>query len=86
MQNALFRFLEEKENVNRNHEKGRGKGGGGEECDEDEKGGNTSESLFIISDGLSLEGTAPVVQWSEFLATDSEVPASIPGATIFSEM
>jgi hypothetical protein len=27
--------------------------------------------------------TAYVVQWSEFLATDPEVPGSIPGATRF---
>jgi len=26
-----------------------------------------------------------VVKWSEFLATDTEVPGSIPGATRFSE-
>jgi len=30
-------------------------------------------------------GTASVVYWSEFLATDTEVPGSIPGATRFSE-
>jgi hypothetical protein len=29
--------------------------------------------------------TAPVVYWSEFLATDPEVPDSIPGAARFSE-
>ena len=29
--------------------------------------------------------TASVVQWSEFLATDTEVSGSIPGATRFSE-
>jgi len=29
--------------------------------------------------------TASVVYWSEFLATDTEVPGSIPGATRFSE-
>jgi hypothetical protein len=29
--------------------------------------------------------TAPVVYWSEFLATDPEVPGSIPGANRFSE-
>jgi hypothetical protein len=29
--------------------------------------------------------TASVVYWSEFLATDPEVPGSIPGATRFSE-
>jgi hypothetical protein len=28
--------------------------------------------------------TASVVSWSEFLATDTEVPGSIPGATRFS--
>jgi hypothetical protein len=28
--------------------------------------------------------TASVVWWSEFLATDSEVPDSIPGSTRFS--
>jgi hypothetical protein len=30
-------------------------------------------------------GTASVVQWSDFLAADSEVPGSIPGAARFSE-
>ena len=29
--------------------------------------------------------TASVVYWSEFLATDTEVSGSIPGATRFSE-
>jgi hypothetical protein len=29
--------------------------------------------------------TASVVKWSEFLATDSEIPGLIPGATRFSE-
>jgi hypothetical protein len=29
--------------------------------------------------------TASVVWWSEFLATDQEVPGSIPGRTRFSE-
>jgi hypothetical protein len=33
---------------------------------------------------LRLE-TASVVYWSEFLATDPEVPGPIPGPTIFSE-
>jgi hypothetical protein len=28
--------------------------------------------------------TASVVQWSEFLATDPDVPGSIPGVTRFS--
>jgi hypothetical protein len=31
------------------------------------------------------EATASVVLWSEFLATDPEVPGSIPGASRFSE-
>ena len=34
---------------------------------------------------LQFMVTASVVQWSEFLATDTEVPGSIPGATRFSE-
>jgi hypothetical protein len=29
--------------------------------------------------------TASVVSWSEFVATNTEVPGSIPGATRFSE-
>ena len=37
--------------------------------------------LFLYETRL----TASVVQWSEFLATDTEVPGSIPGATRFSE-
>jgi len=32
-----------------------------------------------------IVNTASVVQWSEFLATDTEVPGSIPSATRFSE-
>jgi hypothetical protein len=32
-----------------------------------------------------LRKTASVVYWSEFLATDPEVPGSIPDATRFSE-
>jgi hypothetical protein len=32
-----------------------------------------------------LQWAASVVLWSEFLATDPEVPGSIPGATRFSE-
>jgi hypothetical protein len=31
------------------------------------------------------KSTASVVEWSEFLATDTEVPGSISGATRFSE-
>jgi hypothetical protein len=34
---------------------------------------------------LSNLGTASVVYWSEFLATDPEVSGSIPGATRFYE-
>jgi hypothetical protein len=33
----------------------------------------------------NMQGIALVIQWSEFLATDPEVPGSIPGATRFSE-
>jgi hypothetical protein len=36
-------------------------------------------SLYVFG------GTASVVQWSEFLATDLEVPDSISGAKRFSE-
>jgi hypothetical protein len=32
-----------------------------------------------------ITGTARVVYWSEFLATDPEIPGSIPGPTRFSE-
>ena len=35
--------------------------------------------------GITAYGTASVVKWSEFLATDTEVSGSIPGATRFSE-
>ena len=34
---------------------------------------------------LKKEKTASMVYWSEFLATDTEVPGSIPGAIRFSE-
>jgi hypothetical protein len=34
---------------------------------------------------FTLERTASVVWWSEFLATDPDVPGSIPGDTRFSE-
>jgi hypothetical protein len=44
----------------------------------------TSEAYDILPDGTTLK-TGSVVQWSEFLATDLEVPGSIPGATTFSE-
>jgi hypothetical protein len=35
--------------------------------------------------GLELLKTASMVYWSEFLAADPEILASIPGATSFSE-
>jgi hypothetical protein len=38
---------------------------------------------FYYADELFT--TASVVQWSDFLAADSEVPDSIPGVTTFSE-
>jgi hypothetical protein len=34
---------------------------------------------------LYIRTTASEIYWSEFLATDIEVPGSIPGATRFSE-
>ena len=34
---------------------------------------------------LAQRETASVVYWSEFLATETEVSGSIPGATRFSE-
>jgi hypothetical protein len=37
------------------------------------------------SHGQEVIPTTSVVQWSEFLATDPEVPGSIPDATRFSE-
>ena len=39
-----------------------------------------TEFVLLIKDV-----TASVVYWSEFLATDTEVPGSIPGATRFCE-
>jgi hypothetical protein len=39
----------------------------------------------IYLQNLFTCGLASVVQWSEFLATDPEVPSSIPGDTRFSE-
>jgi hypothetical protein len=39
---------------------------------------------FIIPSSYDLK-TFSVVWWSEFLATDPEVPGSISGATRFSE-
>jgi hypothetical protein len=50
--------------------------------------------VFIAEVSLNIQGfpsiklliqTASVVWWSEFLATDPDVPGSIPGATTFSE-
>jgi hypothetical protein len=41
----------------------------------------TSASFAALSNSL----TASVVLWSQFLATDTEVPGSIPGPTSFSE-
>jgi hypothetical protein len=43
--------------------------------------GNT----LLFSIWNTEETTASVVYWSEFMATDTEVPGSIPGATRFSE-
>jgi hypothetical protein len=40
-------------------------------------------SVYIFL--LLIFSTASVVKWSEFLATDPEVPVSIPGAATFSE-
>jgi hypothetical protein len=40
---------------------------------------------FHFSPLCSSDRTASVVEWSEFLATDPEVPGSIPGPTKFSE-
>jgi hypothetical protein len=39
-------------------------------------------NLYILS---RVTETTSVVYWTEFLATDPEVPGSIPGATRFSE-
>ena len=58
--------------------------------------GFVSPSLKCLNRNLTLKKfaqfwtiypyrTASVVLWSEFLATDTEVPGSIPGATRFSE-
>ena len=45
---------------------------------------NSSSSIVVVI-VVVVVGTASVVWWSEFLATDTEVPGSIPGATRFSE-
>ena len=50
-----------------------------------------SKASFILKLQVPVIGTcngqktASVVWWSEFLATDTEVSGSIPGATRFSE-
>jgi hypothetical protein len=44
-----------------------------------------SEANLDISDFIQVILTASVVEWSEFLATDPEVPGSVHGATRFSE-
>ena len=41
--------------------------------------------LSTIMSSRIIFRTASVVQWSEFLATDTEVSGSNPGATRFSE-
>jgi hypothetical protein len=41
--------------------------------------------LHKITSVYSIHRTASVIQWSDFLATDPEVPSSIPGATRLSE-
>jgi hypothetical protein len=47
---------------------------------------NTDENLINNNFPLlEVSLTSSVIQWSEFLATDTEVPGSIPGATTFSE-
>jgi hypothetical protein len=47
--------------------------------------GVTSVIPAAVVSVLKQETTASVVYWSEFLATDPEVPGSLPGATRFSE-
>ena len=51
---------------------------------------NLAKVIFMLKHSVKLcrymlFGTASVVEWSEFLATDTEVSGSIPGATRFSE-
>jgi hypothetical protein len=41
---------------------------------------NKKVKLANCKDSVILYWTASAVYWSEFLATDSEVPGSIPGA------
>jgi hypothetical protein len=43
------------------------------------------KKYFLFTVGSVRRVTASVVWWSEFLATDPEVPGSIHGATRFSE-
>jgi hypothetical protein len=43
------------------------------------------ETVYCYFYTLLMVKIISVVQWSEFLATDPEVPVSIPGATRFSE-
>ena len=43
------------------------------------------KNVLKISMNNGFCKTASVVEWSEFLATDTEVSGSIPGATRFSE-
>jgi hypothetical protein len=55
--------------------------------------GKQGDSTFVARYNLNVEKsknihyhlTSSVVQWSEFVATDPEVPGSIPSATRFSE-
>jgi hypothetical protein len=44
-----------------------------------------SSTVFDLMKLKITRKTASVVYWSEFLATDPEVPGSIPGTTRFSE-
>jgi hypothetical protein len=44
-----------------------------------------SEEILNPSHGSRIIIAASVVQWSEFQATDPEIPGSIPSATRFSE-
>jgi hypothetical protein len=46
---------------------------------------STPRKHFLLFLSLALISTASVVQWSDFLAADPEVPGSIRGAARFSE-
>jgi hypothetical protein len=48
-------------------------------------GGKTNTTNQLLNFPYLKPVTAPVVLQSEFLATDPEVPGSIPGATRFPE-